>query len=179
MWSQKSVKSHPAANKLVTVKGREIGLFNIKGQYYALANKCPHEGASLCAARWWALPISDGPGHSASHPPRRAPEMPVARLGIRRAHRPVLVRSDNTYERQYAVSVEPGSELLKGPYVVERRSRWRWKRITSSSRCERWPLPRSTLADRAISPRNARPPDAACLQRWPGVRSDAASASPC
>ena len=26
---------------------------------------------------------------------------------------------ENTYVRQYAVSVEPGSELLKGPYVVE------------------------------------------------------------
>jgi len=26
---------------------------------------------------------------------------------------------NNTYVRQYAVSVEPGSELLKGPYVLE------------------------------------------------------------
>ncbi len=38
----------PGSSKLVTVKGREIGLFNVKGEYFALANKCPHEGAALC-----------------------------------------------------------------------------------------------------------------------------------
>ena len=37
----------PGSSKLITVKGREIGLFNVKGEYFALANKCPHEGASL------------------------------------------------------------------------------------------------------------------------------------
>ncbi len=34
--------------KLVNIAGREIGIFNVAGDYYALANRCPHEGGSLC-----------------------------------------------------------------------------------------------------------------------------------
>ncbi|MGA8414537.1 MAG: Rieske (2Fe-2S) protein, partial [Xanthobacteraceae bacterium] len=53
----------PGSSKLVTVKGREIGLFNVKGEYFALANKCPHEGASLCRGTLVGLALSDVPGH--------------------------------------------------------------------------------------------------------------------
>jgi nitrite reductase (NADH) small subunit len=28
--------------------GRSIGVFNVKGKYYALRNLCPHAGAELC-----------------------------------------------------------------------------------------------------------------------------------
>ena len=53
----------PGSSKLITVKGREIGLFNVKGEYFALANKCPHEGASLCRGKLVGLALSDEPGH--------------------------------------------------------------------------------------------------------------------
>lgn len=33
---------------VVEVKGREIGLFNVKGRYYALANVCFHQNGPLC-----------------------------------------------------------------------------------------------------------------------------------
>ena len=38
----------PGARKLVTVKGRAIAIFNIKGEYFGLFNRCPHQGGSLC-----------------------------------------------------------------------------------------------------------------------------------
>ena len=38
----------PGEKKLVTVKGREIGVFNVGGEYYALANRCPHAGGPMC-----------------------------------------------------------------------------------------------------------------------------------
>ena len=38
----------PGQCKPVTVKGREIGVFNVGGSFYALANRCPHAGGSLC-----------------------------------------------------------------------------------------------------------------------------------
>jgi nitrite reductase/ring-hydroxylating ferredoxin subunit len=31
--------------KLVSVKGRDIGVFNVNGEFFALLNKCPHAGA--------------------------------------------------------------------------------------------------------------------------------------
>ena len=38
----------PGTCKLVTVKGREIGIFNVNHEYFALINRCPHQGAPLC-----------------------------------------------------------------------------------------------------------------------------------
>jgi nitrite reductase/ring-hydroxylating ferredoxin subunit len=36
-----------SSRKLVTVNGIEILIFNVNGQYYAINNKCPHEGSPL------------------------------------------------------------------------------------------------------------------------------------
>ena len=33
---------------IVNVRGRQIGVFNVKGSYYALQNHCPHQGAPVC-----------------------------------------------------------------------------------------------------------------------------------
>lgn len=41
----------PGEMKLVEVDGREIGVFNVNGAFYALRNYCPHRGAPLCAGR--------------------------------------------------------------------------------------------------------------------------------
>ena len=38
----------PGERKLVEVAGRSIGVYNIDGQFYALRNVCPHQGAELC-----------------------------------------------------------------------------------------------------------------------------------
>ena len=37
----------PGEKKLVTIKGREIGVFNVDGAFFALANRCPHAGHPL------------------------------------------------------------------------------------------------------------------------------------
>jgi nitrite reductase/ring-hydroxylating ferredoxin subunit len=47
----KADEIEPGASKLVTVNGREIGLFNVKGEFYALANRCPHQGGPMCGRR--------------------------------------------------------------------------------------------------------------------------------
>ena len=39
----------PGSSTIVTVKGREIGIFNLGGEYFALANRCPHAGTPLDA----------------------------------------------------------------------------------------------------------------------------------
>jgi 3-phenylpropionate/trans-cinnamate dioxygenase ferredoxin subunit len=38
----------PGQRKLVQVQGRDIGIFNVGGEFFAIADRCPHEGASLC-----------------------------------------------------------------------------------------------------------------------------------
>jgi nitrite reductase/ring-hydroxylating ferredoxin subunit len=36
---------------LVTVEGREIGIFNLNGTFYALRNHCFHQGGPLCEGK--------------------------------------------------------------------------------------------------------------------------------
>lgn len=44
---------------LLEVDGREVGLFCVDGTLHALANRCPHRGAPLCAGSV-ATPIEAG-----------------------------------------------------------------------------------------------------------------------
>ena len=50
----------PGQRKIVTIGGREIGIFNIEGNYYALRNVCPHKGAPLCKGLQRPLIIASG-----------------------------------------------------------------------------------------------------------------------
>ena len=34
--------------KIVKIGSRKIGVFNVKGEYYAMLDTCPHHGASIC-----------------------------------------------------------------------------------------------------------------------------------
>ena len=37
-------------HRVVTVEGREVGVFNIGGRLYGLLNRCAHMGGPVCAA---------------------------------------------------------------------------------------------------------------------------------
>lgn len=50
----------PGQRKIVTIGRREIGIFNIEGQYFALRNVCPHKGAPLCKGLQRPLITSGG-----------------------------------------------------------------------------------------------------------------------
>jgi 3-phenylpropionate/trans-cinnamate dioxygenase ferredoxin subunit len=109
----------PGHVKIVNVDGREIGVFNLDGKYFALANRCPHEGGPLCQGRIVALVQSDGPGTY-----RLAPDKEFLRcpwhgweFDIRTGQSWCDPKS--TRARQFQVTVEPGEKLVKGPYVAE------------------------------------------------------------
>jgi nitrite reductase (NADH) small subunit len=38
-------------HRVVSVDGREVGVFNIGGRLYGLLNRCAHQGGPLCAAQ--------------------------------------------------------------------------------------------------------------------------------
>jgi len=50
------------ARKLVTLEGKGIGVFNVNGNYYALRNVCPHQGAPLCAGKVTGMTLPSRPG---------------------------------------------------------------------------------------------------------------------
>ena len=41
----------PGGRKILKVKGREVGDFNLGGTYYALKNVCVHQGARVCLGK--------------------------------------------------------------------------------------------------------------------------------
>lgn len=44
-----SIEEIPSgAFKIVQIEQRSIGVYNVKGDYYAVHNYCPHQGAELC-----------------------------------------------------------------------------------------------------------------------------------
>lgn len=105
--------------KLVTVAGRAIALFRVGEEYFAINNRCPHEGGSLCHGRLLSLLRSDEPG---TYRLSRRNEMLQCpwhgwEFDIRTGQSwcdPERIRT-----RSYAVTVEPGEKLVKGPYTAE------------------------------------------------------------
>jgi 3-phenylpropionate/trans-cinnamate dioxygenase ferredoxin subunit len=53
----------PGSRKIVRVAGRSIGVFNVEGEYYAIRNRCPHQGAPLCEGKLWGVLSADTPGN--------------------------------------------------------------------------------------------------------------------
>jgi len=103
----------------VTIEGRRIVLFNLNGEFFALSDTCPHKGGSLAEGILTGLVQSDGPGdyqHSRAGEIIRCPwhqwEFDI-RTG-RSWCDPRRLRL-----MQYEVSVEPGANLVQGPYVAE------------------------------------------------------------
>jgi 3-phenylpropionate/trans-cinnamate dioxygenase ferredoxin subunit len=52
----------PGGRKLVDADGRAIVVFNLGGEFFALANRCPHRGGSLCKGNLTGMVLSDEPG---------------------------------------------------------------------------------------------------------------------
>src|SRR5215212_1789356 len=52
----------PGTRKVVEVEGVSIGVFNVGGVYYALKNRCPHQGAPLCLGSLKGTTLPSAPG---------------------------------------------------------------------------------------------------------------------
>jgi nitrite reductase/ring-hydroxylating ferredoxin subunit len=104
--------------KLVEVDGRAVVLFNVAGEFFALLDRCPHQGGSLCKGRLTGLVEASGPGAYRLSRPGEIIRCPWhgwefdLRTGKSWCEPRVRARS-------YPVAVEPGSRLVEGPYVAE------------------------------------------------------------
>jgi nitrite reductase/ring-hydroxylating ferredoxin subunit len=109
----------PGSRKLVTVKGRPIAVFNVGGELFALVDRCPHRGGSLCEGKLTGLVEAAEPGRYVYSRPGEILRCPWhgwefdIRTGKSRCD-PEKVKA-----RSYRVAVEPGAELAEGPYTLE------------------------------------------------------------
>ena len=126
----------PGERKIVTVAGRSIGVFNVGGEYFALRNRCPHQGGRLCEGQLWGVLQSERPGEFDYRPNREvlacpwhgwefhlrtgqswcAPEkLRVSRYAVATVAGADLVAG--TGDQDDAGAPAPG--MVKGPYVAE------------------------------------------------------------
>ena len=106
-------------SKIVSLENREIGVFYVNGEYFALLNRCPHQAGPLCQGRLTNLVESDGPGEF-----RVSREGEILRcpwhgweFDIRTGKS--YVDPTRTFTKAYSVSVETGAELSKESYLAE------------------------------------------------------------
>jgi len=124
-----TVDDIPAGQRmLVKVGGREIGIFNVGGENFAVSNRCPHEGASLCKGRIVGLVESSEPG---SYQFSRRGELlrcPWHGWEFDLRTGKSWCEPDRTKVRSYDLKVEPGGALVEGelqaetfPVVIEKQ----------------------------------------------------------
>lgn len=109
----------PGTCKIVTVNGREIGVFHVNGEFFALINRCPHQGAALCRGAIVHKLVSPSPGnYSLAHdqPMLRCP-WHCWEFDLRTGQS--WCDPDSIRARTYDVKVEPGETLAKGPFEAE------------------------------------------------------------
>jgi nitrite reductase/ring-hydroxylating ferredoxin subunit len=120
----------PGSRKIVEVAGRSIGVFNVNGEFFALRNRCPHQGGPLCEGRQWGALRAEVPGaYEYSRPGEiltcswHGWEFDLRtgqswcdpqRLRVRRYD--VYVESGATIASDPAA---PAPGMVKGPYVAE------------------------------------------------------------
>ena len=101
----------PGGRKIVEVGGRSIGVFNVGGEFFALLNRCPHQGGPLCAGNTLGFLRSAGVGEFVYSRPGEVIRCPWHgwEYDVRTGQswfdpRRVLVR-------RYEVTVEPGEQV--------------------------------------------------------------------
>ncbi len=109
----------PGTSKLVIVKGREIALFNVEGEFFAFFNRCPHEGASLCGGHIVHPAESSEPGTYHLDKGRAMLRCPWHGWQFDLRSGEAWCDPNVLKLRHYKVAVEPGATLAKGPYVAE------------------------------------------------------------
>jgi 3-phenylpropionate/trans-cinnamate dioxygenase ferredoxin subunit len=107
------------SSRVVTVRGRELAVFNLGGEFFALINRCPHEGGPLGLGLRVGLSESDRPGHYAHSRPGELLRCPWHgwEFDIRTGQSwcdPARLKA-----KRYAAGREPGAAVVKGPYVAE------------------------------------------------------------
>lgn len=109
----------PGTSRLVNVEGRDIAIFNVAGEFLAIANRCPHEGADLCKGKLVPLIESDEPGVVKLSRHGELVRCPWHGWEFDLRTGKSWCDPSRTRVKSYDVAVEHGAKLVEGPYRTE------------------------------------------------------------
>jgi nitrite reductase/ring-hydroxylating ferredoxin subunit len=104
--------------KIVEVAGRSIGIFNVDGQFFALRNRCPHQGGPLCEGFQFSALSADAPGEYERTRPGQLIRCPWHGWEFDIVTGRSWFDPEGTRVRSYPVDVQEGEELQAETYPV-------------------------------------------------------------
>lgn len=107
------------SSRRVTVNGRDIAIFNVGGDLSAIADRCPHEGASLCLGRVTGVVRSDAPGQYRLEQEGELVRCPWHGWEFDLKSGKSYCDPKRMKVRTFDVAVRPGETLAEGPYRIE------------------------------------------------------------
>lgn len=107
------------ARKVVSVDGRDVVIFNVRGEYFGLFDRCPHQGSSLCEGILGGLVRSDEPGSYNYSRPGELLRCPWHGWQFDLRTGQSWCEPERVKTKSYSVDVEQGRDLVEGPYVAE------------------------------------------------------------
>ncbi|MGH2534597.1 MAG: Rieske (2Fe-2S) protein [Thermomicrobiales bacterium] len=116
----------PGERKIVEVAGRSIGVFNVDGAYFALRNRCPHQGGPLCQGAISGFVSATKPGEYRVDRHGQILRCPWHGWEFDITTGQSWFNPGKVRVRRYEVTVEPAGDtespapgMEKGPYVAE------------------------------------------------------------
>lgn len=107
------------ARRLVQAAGRSIAVFNVGGDYFGIANACPHQGGSLAEGARTGLPFSDKPGEFGYVRDGEFVRCPWHGWEFDLRTGQSWCDPTRFRVRAFDLAVEPGAAVARGPYVAE------------------------------------------------------------
>jgi nitrite reductase/ring-hydroxylating ferredoxin subunit len=105
--------------KLFTIAGRPIVVFNLKGEYFAMMNRCPHQGASLCDGYVTGFVASSMPGEYAFERAGEIIRCPWHGWEFEIRTGQSWFDPEHTKVKMYKTQASSGEHLAQGPYKAQ------------------------------------------------------------
>jgi 3-phenylpropionate/trans-cinnamate dioxygenase ferredoxin subunit len=120
----------PGTRRIVAVGGRSIGIFRVGDRYFAIRNRCPHQGGPLCLGRLLDGAVSHAPGEARLQDATPMLACPWHGWEYELETGQSFMGPSSPGARSYPVALEPGATLVAelaaageertpGPYVAE------------------------------------------------------------
>jgi nitrite reductase/ring-hydroxylating ferredoxin subunit len=109
----------PGGSKHVHVAGRDIAIFNVNGEYSAIGDRCPHEGASLCRGAIVGLAEADEPGEARMTRHGEFVRCPWHGWEFDLKTGKSWCDPRRTRVKKFDLAVEDGAKIVEGPYKID------------------------------------------------------------
>lgn len=108
----------PGARRRVTLRGHDVVLFNLAGEFFALLDRCPHQGARLSEGVLGGFVESSGPGDYRTTRRGEVLRCPWHAWAFDIRTGRSWCDPDRLGARRFEARLEPGATLVEGPYVA-------------------------------------------------------------